>query len=303
MSKKAVDLTLFDILPSLKNYENTIKKTMIKKKAVPFVKWAGGKRSIIQTLLDNLPDKFNDYYEPFVGGGALFFSIFENNLSNSFFLSDLNSELMITYKVIQKKPKELIKLLRYHAKEHSINKKDYYYKIRSQHKLKNPVEVAARLIYLNRTCYNGLYRVNKKNEFNVPIGRYKNPNIIQEENIIACHYALQSVNLSCKEYYRIKPEKNDFVYFDPPYFPLEENSFTSYTKFDFMKEHHIQLRDFALQLHKKGVKVMISNSNSKFIEQIYKCNPFNFLLVKAPRLVNCKKDGREPINELIIKSY
>ena len=303
MPKNTENLTLFETLPSLKNYEITIKEFILKKKAVPFVKWAGGKRSIIHTLLNNLPENFNDYYEPFVGGGALFFSIVEKNLSNNSFLSDLNPELMITYKIIQKKPLELIKLLQYHAKEHSLNKKDHFYKVRSLHNLKDPLEVAARLIYLNRTCYNGLYRVNKKNEFNVPIGRYKNPNIIQEENIVACHHALQNVNLSCKEYFRIKPEKNDFVYFDPPYFPIEENSFTSYTRFDFMKDSHKQLRDFALQLHKKGVKIMISNSNAKFIRQIYDCEPFTVSSVKAPRLVNCKSDGREPINELIIKSY
>ncbi len=303
MSKKSEDLTLFEILPSLKNYEDIVKDFKIKKKAVPFVKWAGGKRGIIQTLRDNLPENYMNYYEPFVGGGALFFSLYESNFSNNVYLSDLNSELMITYKIIQKKPKKLIKLLRYHAKEHSLNKKEYYYSIRSQHNIKDSLEVAARLLYLNRTCYNGLYRVNKKNEFNVPIGRYKNPNIIQEENIIACSQALQNINLSCNEFYQIKPEKNDFVYFDPPYFPIEENSFTSYTRFDFIKKQHLQLRDFALKLHKKGVNVMISNSNSEFIKQIYECKPFNLQLVKAPRLLNCKKDGRDPINELIIKSF
>ena len=303
MSKNSENLTLFETLPSLKNYENLIKNLKIKKKAVPFVKWAGGKRSIIQTLLDNLPEKFNNYYEPFVGGGALFYSLNENELLNKAYLSDINSELMITYKVIQSKPIELIKLLRQHAKEHSKNKKAYYYKIRAQHNLKDPLEVASRFIYLNRTCYNGLYRVNKKNEFNVPIGRYKNPNIVQEKNIIACYQALQNVNISCIEYYQIKAEKNDFVYFDPPYYPIKENSFTSYTRFNFMKEHHKQLRDFALKLHKKGIKVMLSNSNSEFIKQIYECDPFNILLVKAPRPLNCKGDGREPIDELLIKSY
>ena len=265
---------------------------------LPFVKWAGGKRCLIKEMESNLPEKFNNYYEPFVGGGALFFAIARD--LNTAYLSDFNFQLMLTYSVIKNDPEKLIAQLRNHANQHS---KEYYYKIRSHHNAKDPIYIAARLIYLNKTCYNGLFRVNKSGHFNVPMGKYKNPNIVQESNIRNCHRALQIANIECREFDTILPEYGDFVYYDPPYHPTDEINFTSYTKTDFTEKDQERLRDFTLKLHKKGVKVMLSNSNTKYIRSLYNMKPFNIQIVHAPRFVNCKRDGRNPVEEVLITTY
>lgn len=264
----------------------------------PFVKWAGGKRSIISELKDRLPVKFNNYYEPFVGGGALFFEIY-STLKKAY-LSDVNFYLIMAYTVIKKDPKALIELLKKHAKN---NSDDYYYKVRAWHELQDPIEISARFIYLNKTCYNGLYRVNKKGEFNVPVGKYPNPNIISEENIMTCHKAFKNVQIEYKDFSEIKADKNDFVYFDPPYHPTNETSFTAYSKLDFTEKDQIKLAEFAIALHHKEVKVMLSNSNTKFIKDLYKSSIFKTKVVNAPRLVNCKGNGRNAVEELLITNY
>jgi len=265
---------------------------------LPFVKWAGGKRCLLKELVPALPDDFHDYYEPFVGGGALFFSIYKK-LERAY-LSDHNLELVITYQVIKNDPDKLIDALKNHQKNHD---KEYYYKIRSQHENKDPIKRAARLIYLNKTCYNGLFRVNKEGKFNVPMGSYSNPRIVDEPNIWLCHEALESATIEYREFDTINPKKDDFVYCDPPYHPTDEISFTSYTRNDFTEKDQIRLRDFALDLTKKNVKVMLSNSNTKFIRDIYAMKPFIQNVVMAPRFVNCKKDGRNPVEELLITTY
>ncbi len=264
----------------------------------PFVKWAGGKRCLLKELKTHLPVKFNEYYEPFVGGGALFFAI-RNQLSKGY-LSDSNFELILTYKAIQKEPEKLISLLKKHKENHS---NDYYYKIRAKHILSNPLEVAARLIYLNRTCYNGLYRVNRQGHFNVPIGSYKNPTIVNEENIFRCHDVLKDIKIEMRSFDTIHPRVGDLVYFDPPYHPTDEISFTSYTKLDFTEKDQVILRDLTLMLHKKGVKVILSNSHTPFILDLYKSSIFHTHIVTAPRFVNCKKDKRNPVEEVIITNY
>ena len=267
--------------------------------AVPFVKWVWGKRSIVSQLKSRLPESFNHYYEPFVGGGALFFEIHRSGLSAH--LSDSNLDLILTYKAVQKDPKKLLALLRKHAQAHS---EDYYYKVRSQHGLADAVESAARFIYLNRTCYNGLFRVNKKGEFNVPVGDYSNPGIVQEDNILACSHALQrNVFVTYKDFTTIEPSCDDFVYFDPPYHPTDETSFTAYSKADFTEKDQIRLAEFAMELHKAGVKVMLSNSNTKFIQNLYRSSVFKIELVSAPRMVNCKPNGRNAVEEVLITNY
>jgi DNA adenine methylase len=270
----------------------------IQGKASPFVKWVGGKRNLINDLMANLPKDFNDYWEPFVGGGALFFGINEKIINAH--LSDKNLELMIVYQVIKEDVESLIKELRVHARKHDV---DYYYKVRARHNLQDPIKIAARFLYLNKTCYNGLYRVNKKGEFNVPVGRYKNPNIIQEENLLLCNRALQKTTIEYKEFNSINPKLNDFVYCDPPYHPVNGNSFTTYTKYDFIDDDQIKLRDFALSLHEKGVKVMLSNSNTKFIRNLYKNEVFTVKIVNAPRFINCKPGGRDNVEEVLITTY
>ena len=266
--------------------------------AKPFLKWAGGKRGIIQELTSRLPENFGDYYEPFVGGGALFFEI-AHKLTNAY-LSDFNLELVITYQVIKKQPDKLIETLKWHSQNHN---KQYYYQVRSQHRLQDPIEIAGRFIYLNKTCYNGLHRVNKSGQFNVPIGKYENPNIVQERNIRICNETLQCVKIEYKEFEKICPTKGDFVYCDPPYHPRDEISFTNYTSLDFTEEDHTRLRDYALALHKKGVNVMLSNSNTGYIRKLYKNSIFNIEIIHAPRYVSCKANEREPVDEVIITNY
>lgn len=267
-------------------------------KAQPFVKWVGGKRGIISQIIKYLPQEFNDYYEPFVGGGALFYEL--NGRVKKAFLSDINFDLVIAYNVIKKEPGKLIELLEKHAKNHDEN---YYYKVRGDQNNQNPLEIAARFLYLNKTGYNGLYRVNKKNEFNVPIGRYTNPNIVQKQNILECSNALTKATIHFHSFESIKPKSGDFVYFDPPYHPTSVNSFTKYTKLDFTENDQVKLRDFAMNLSKNGVKIMLSNSKTEFIEDIYKNKGFNLYTVDAPRSVNCKPKQRNSVEELLITNY
>lgn len=273
--------------------------TPVSGKASPFVKWAGGKRSIIDELLARLPAEFTGYWEPFVGGGALFFAI--QRLLTSATLSDTNVELAVTYNIIKRAPDALINQLKEHAAKHS---EPYYYKVRNQHGLQDPIEMAARFLYLNKTCFNGLYRVNKKGEFNVPFGRYENPDIVQRDNILACSAALQRTQVEYHEFDTISPEERDFVYCDPPYHPTSETAkFTKYTKFDFSEKDQARLRDFALGLHRQGVLVMLSNSDTPFIRGLYTGPVWYIATVQAPRLINCKPEGRGTVNELVITNY
>lgn len=263
----------------------------------PFVKWVGGKRSIIDELLNRIPAQINDYYEPFVGGGALFFEIY--NMVNHSYLSDLNVDLIVAYNIIKTEPEKLINLLKKHAENHN---EEYYYKIRAMQDLSDPIENSARFIYLMKTCFNGLYRVNKNNEFNVPIGSYENPTICDEENIFAVNKALQSATIKYQDFTKITPKKGDFVYFDPPYHPTSEDSFTKYVSNGFTEKDQTRLRDFALELTKSGVNVMISNSDAEFIIDIYKTH-FNINKVPAPRVVNCKADKRKSVYETLITNF
>jgi len=266
--------------------------------SVPFVKWAGGKRSIVDKLAEYLPSEFNDYYEPFVGGGALFYHLHER--INKAYLSDINSDLIITYNVIKNDVEKLIELLNLHQKNHN---EEYYYQIRNtQQELKDPIAISARFLYLNKTCYNGLYRVNKKGYFNVPIGSYRNPDIVNKKNLRLCSKAFKIADINLHQFDKINPKSGDFVYFDPPYHPIK-NNFTSYTKLDFSEQDQIRLRDFALELHKKGVMVMISNSAAEVIKKIYSEYPFTIRSISAPRYINCKPDERKNVEELIITTY
>ncbi len=268
-------------------------------KASPFVKWAGGKRSIIEELVKRLPVEFNGYWEPFVGGGALFFNIQERLMSA--ILSDSNFDLMITYKVVKIAPEALIAKLEAHAKK---SDEEYYYQIRAHHNLQDPIDVAARFIYLNKTGYNGLYRVNKAGEFNVPWGRYTNPDVVTSANIMASSIALRQARIEYREFDAIQPQAGDFVYCDPPYHPSSETArFTKYTKQDFSEKDQERLRDFALQLHRQGIFVMLSNSDTPFIRQLYSGSVWHTATVQAPRLINCKPQGRGTVSELVITNY
>lgn len=275
--------------------------------AKPFVKWVGGKRSLLPELLKRVPAAFNNYYEPFVGGGALFFALKNEGRidlaggGGQAFLSDINFDLINTYQVIQRDPEPLIARLKQHANGHS---KEYYYKLRSEHKLDDRVEIAARFIYLNKTCFNGLWRVNSKGEFNVPIGSYKKPAICDEKNLRACQSVLHDVDVRLRDFRDLPAKAGDFVYFDPPYQPLSETSaFTSYAKDDFGEAAQVALRDHCLELHEWGVKVLLSNSDTAFVRELYGSSIFSVDQVLAPRMVNCKASKRGVVSELLITNY
>ncbi len=216
-------------------------------------------------------------------------------------LRDINFDLINTYQVIQRDPEPLIARLKQHASRHC---KDYYYQLRSQHQLDDRVEIAARFIYLNKTCFNGLWRVNSKGEFNVPMGSYKNPAICQEDNLRACHVALQGVDVRLRDFRKLNAGADDFVYFDPPYQPLSATaSFTSYAKSSFGEGEQKTLRDVCLALHDQGAKVMLSNSDTPLIRALYAGGVFTIEKVQAPRYVNSRADARGAVNELLITNY
>ncbi len=217
------------------------------------------------------------------------------------FLSDVNFDLINTYQVIQRDPEPLIKKLREYAANHS---KDYYYGIRGQHDLDDRVEIAARFIYLNKTCFNGLWRVNSKGEFNVPMGSSEKPAICQSAILRACNRALQGVRIHVSDFHEVEADIGDFVYFDPPYHPLESApSFTSYSATGFGVPQQLALRDLSLELCRRGALVMLSNSDTEFIRDLYDSAFFNLATVKAPRMINCKGDGRGVVNEVLITNY
>ncbi len=265
--------------------------------AKPFIKWVGGKRGIIKKLLQYMPSKFNNYHEPFLGGGALFYEIQKN--TDKCYLSDINKELIITYEVVKNNVGKLIELLKKHKEQHT---KEYFLEIRKKQNLTDDIEIAGRFIYLNKTCFNGLYRVNSKGDFNTPIGSYKSPNILDRENLLACNQKLKKASIVYQDFKEIKPKKDDFVYFDPPYHPINNTSFKTYTQEGFIEKHQKNLRDFSLKLAKQGIKVMLSNSDTEYIRELYK-DKFNIRSVEAPRNVNCKGDKRQATNELLITSY
>jgi DNA adenine methylase len=263
----------------------------------PFVKWVGGKRSLIHAILPRLPETFKTYYEPFVGGGALYFAI-ADKISRAV-LSDINPELITTYQTIKNQPERLIHALKKHARHHSAA---YYYDVR-QYAPRSDIEIAARFLYLNKTCYNGLYRVNSKGVFNTPIGRQQNANIVQQDNIAACSQVLKNTKILWGDFTAISPRHGDFVYFDPPYYPVDDISFTSYSKDDFTASDQERLHDFIVALHKKGVFIMLSNSKTSFIKHLYAESFFRHHTVKAPRFINCKAHDRGEVNELLITNY
>lgn len=294
----------------LEKFSFDLAKNLIDEKPKPFVKWVVGKRQLLEQFkLMNLypPEKFDlkkgRYFEPFVGGGAVFFDL----MPKKAYLSDLNNELVITYNVIKNDVESLIKSL----KKHKVNK-EYFLEIRSKRVSElSDLEIASRFIYLNRTCFNGLYRVNLKGEFNVPFGSNKNPLICDEENLRKVSKALKHVEIKNQDYKAVlkKAKKGDFVYFDPPYYPVSKTaSFTSYTKDSFLEKEQIELRDIFAELTKRGCFVMLSNSDTPFINKIYKEIKIKNKLIRvnkvyASRAVNSKASGRGKITEVLITNY
>ncbi len=271
--------------------------------AKPFVKWAGGKRSSLPKLLSRLPQQFDRYHEPFVGGGALFFAVHAEQMfggGGKYCLSDVNPDLVNAFFTVQADVEPLIDRLGQHAKDHSH---DHYYSVRAQHNLCDRVERAARFIYLNKTCYNGLWRVNSKGQFNVPLGSSPKPAICDADNLRACHAALQAVEVSLRDFRDIAPCSGDFVYLDPPYHKQKSSGFTKYAQADFGKGEHEALRDLCRRLHEHGVRFMLSNSDTPLVRALYAGAPFRIEMVQAPRMVNRNAAGRGAVDELLIRNY
>ena len=265
-----------------------------KARARPFVKWAGGKRAVVPEIMNRLPDTIGTYWEPFAGGGAVFFAL--AGLIESARLSDVNAELALTYQIVRNQPEELIGLLEEHAVNHS---RAYYLRVRNQTGKPTSVEVAARFIYLNKTCFNGLYRVNKAGQFNVPMGSYKNPTICDADGIRAASKVLRKAVIRVGEFARITPSAGDFVYCDPPY----DGTFTGYDSNGFDTGTQRRLRDLAIRWHQAGTFVMLSNADTPLIRELYERPPFILHEITAPRTINCDGNGRDPVGELLITSY
>lgn len=299
--------------------------------ARPFLKWAGGKGQLLDKFQKLYPKqlkqkKIKTFYEPFLGSGAVFFDIAQHYDIESAYLYDINDELILTYKVIQKDVTKLLDFLyRYQKNYMKLDKKqrqEFFYDQRTNYNLRRfNIDYdkyseqwfprAAQLIFLNRTCFNGLYRVNSKGEFNSPAGDYDNPTICDEQNLLAVHQVLQIAEIKKADFKEIVTDlkAKSFVYFDPPYRPISKTaSFKAYSKQDFADNEQIQLAELFRQLDKKGTQVMLSNSDPKnndpldnFFDEIY--SDYNITRVPARRMINSDPTKRGAINEIVVTNY
>ena len=291
----------------------------------PFLKWAGGKGQLIKEIEQYYPfenGKITKYAEPFVGGGAVLFDILNKYNLEEVYISDINAELINTYRGIRDNIDILIKklsamqndfimLYTEHRKEYYLDKRSRFNELKVNGDEKINIEKAALMIFLNKTCFNGLYRVNKKGLFNVPMGSYKNPLICDENNLRAVSEKLQKVKIVCGDYKKSADfiDENTFVYFDPPYRPITDTaSFTAYTENLFNDDAQIELAQFVNDMDKKGAKIVISNSDPKnsntnddFFDNIYSAHRIK--RVEATRMINCNSEARGKIKELLISNF
>lgn len=272
----------------------------------PVLKWVGGKRQLLETINPLLPNKkdISTYVEPFVGGGAVLFNLKPKKA----IINDYNAELINVYEVIKDNPKELLILLEEHM---SKNSEDYFYEVRGLdrqgfYEELTRIEKAARIIYLNKTCFNGLFRVNQAGQFNTPYGRYKNPNIVNTPVISAMSIYFNNNNIKILQgdYKQALKglRKGAFVYFDPPYLPIStSSSFTGYTEGGFSLDKQEELKLECDKLNDKGIKFMLSNSDHRIIRELYQ--DYDIITVKARRSINSKGDKRGEINEVLVRNY
>lgn len=303
--------------------------------AKPFLKWAGGKKRVIISIDKLLPQSIKDskvienYCEPFLGGGAVFFHLMNEYQINNIYLGDINKELMLTWNIVKNKPKQLIQKLKTLSNEFPSShefRKEFYYDIRENfnenfddfdYESSGDEQIlrASQMIFLNRTCFNGLYRVNKSGKFNVPIGRYKNPLICDEDNLMRVHNILKDVTLVCDDYAKSINfiDDNSFVYLDPPYLPIKKNSFTNYDSKGFGVKEQFELSEFCKEIDNLGAKFILSNSDPKnydpscnFFKDVYgdlnlgKCH---YEKIEVRRSINSNGNKRGPINELLIYNF
>jgi DNA adenine methylase len=299
--------------------------------AYPFLKWAGGKSQLIEKIEEHLPiplkqGRIKKYIEPMIGGGALFFHIAQKYNIPELFISDINEDLILCYQTIKKYPEELIKelaeLQRHYHKLDDAKQSVLFYQIRNdfnkekvEFNYKDPnnswINRTKQIIFINRTCFNGLYRVNSSGLFNVPFGKYKNPNFVFADNIRAVSNLLQKTTIThaSYDYYENIIDNNAFVYFDPPYRPLTKtSSFTTYANSNFNDDSQIKLAEYFKKLNMKSAYLMLSNSdpkntdeNDNFMDSIYR--DFHIDRISAKRNINSKATKRGMINELLIRNY
>jgi DNA adenine methylase len=285
--------------------------------AKPFIKWAGGKSQILPEIRSKYPVEIKKYAEPFVGGGAVLFDILNSYIPESVYISDINRELILTYTVVRDNLQELIEHLRnledeYRSITENARKQIYYMNRKRFNTLKkdsnNSIELAALFIFLNKTCFNGLYRVNSHGEYNVPQGSYKNPAICDEDNLQAVSAKLQDVTIVCADYKKSRSfiDRDTFAYFDPPYRPLTATaSFTAYTNGGFSDKEQAELARFIDEMSERGAYVLASNSDphnadetDDFFDELY--SRHNIIRITACRMINSVGTGRGRVNELLI---
>jgi DNA adenine methylase len=295
---------------SLKDFTEENIQLYIRNKPKPFVKWVGGKRQLLNQFKElgiyppkGFDTKKNTYHEPFVGGGAMFFDLLPHRAE----LSDMNHELVTTYNVIRDNHEALIQEL---TSEAYVYDKEVFLDIRAKQPAElSELETAARFIYLNRTAFNGMYRVNSSGGFNVPFGRYTNPKICDGANLQAVAASLSGVKVKHQDYKAVlkRAKSGDFVYFDPPYHPVSKTaSFTSYTKGAFLEKEQTELRDAFLELHKRGCFVMLSNSDTPFINSLFEPHQKSGIKihkVQAGRSINSNSEKRGKVSEILITNY
>lgn len=273
------------------------------KLVLPVVKWVGGKRQLLPEIEKYIPESFTTYYEPFLGGGAVLFNLQPKKA----IVNDINEELINLYQVIKDNVDELIEDLEKHE-----NNSEYYYRIREQDRDRNvysklsPVKRASRIQFLNKTCFNGLFRVNQQGEFNTPFGRYKNPNITNETTLRAVSRYFNNANITfkCCNFEEVLKgiRKESFVYFDPPYDPVSVSaSFTGYDKGGFNREQQVRLKKLCDKLNSRGVKFLLSNSATDFILDLYK--DYRIEIVQAKRAINSDATKRGQVNEVLVMNY
>lgn len=301
------------------------------KQAKPFLKWAGGKGQLLEKFLSFYPPELKEgeiknYYEPFIGGGAVFFDVVQRYKIHSAVLYDINEDLVLAYKVIQKDVQKLIEILftirKKYEKLEEEKRAEFYYSTRKKFNStlsiidysvysEKWIQRAAQIIFLNKTCFNGLFRFNSKGEYNVPVGSYKNPKILDEENLLNVSEILNIATIKKADFSEVEKvaDADSFIYFDPPYRPLNaSSSFTSYSKNKFGDAEQIKLAELFKRLNKKGMKLMLSNSdpkndnpNDNFFDEIYK--DFNIARIPATRMINSNASKRNAINEIVVTNY
>lgn len=274
----------------------------------PFVKWAGGKTQLLSQIDRYLPATFERYFEPFLGGGAVFFHLLSSRGPFEAHLSDVNSDLITAYGAVKERVEDLIAALRRHEARFVQERDHYYYELREAATPANMVERAARFIMLNKTCFNGLYRVNKSGRFNVPAGRYENPRICDEQALRQAKMALSvcRARLSGRHFGEAldRAREGDLVYMDPPYSPASSTAkFTQYTNGGFGDDDQSELCNVFEELTARGCKVLLSNSDTPFIRKLYARHMRNAVRIEAARAINCNPARRKGHTELLIRNF